>query len=606
MISHFFIDRPIFATVLSVVITLTGWIAWQNLPIAQYPQITPPAISVIDHLSGGQRQVVADTVAAPIEQQVTGVENMLYMSSQSGNDGSYSLSVTFDVGTNLNTALVMVQNRVMLAMPLLPTEVQNQGIAIRKRTPDILMIINLYSPDHRYDDLYLSNYALINLTTRCCAWTAWRIRIIFGERDYSIRAWLDPQKMAAMGINAGDVAAAIQSQNSDLPAGQMGARRARQAVAEIPFNALGRLSWPEEFGKIIVKAGPTASVPMTTVAPTPAAGIGCRGSRSPCDRGSVLRVRCKPPAHEFQRRHHGHRSPGPRGRRHECHELDRDPRSGGYPGTTSSGGGSTSGAQQLPPQRRQRRRRSAAARLRTGQFVERQRHQRRGRTPAQRRCSARCGLRPALSASATSPAWKWGPELQSGTDLRRSSIGGNGGLSTSRHQRPGRCRPREGKMAELRKRFPRGHRIRDRLRHHAVHPRVDRGRGQYLVRGRGTGGPGGAGLPAKLAGRADSDDRRARGHHRHVRGHGGGGFQLEQHLAVRAGAGDRHRGGRRHRGRGERRALAGTRPAPREAARRAMEEVTGPIIAMALVLCAVFVPCAFISGITGRFSSSSP
>ena len=146
MISHFFIDRPIFATVVSVLITLTGAIALLSLPIAQYPQITPPQIQVMITYPGASAQVVADTVAAPIEQEVNGVEGMLYMSSQMGNDGSYQLSVTFDVGTNLNTALVMVQNRVSLAMPKLPIEVQKQGITIRKRTPDILMVISMYSP----------------------------------------------------------------------------------------------------------------------------------------------------------------------------------------------------------------------------------------------------------------------------------------------------------------------------------------------------------------------------------------------------------------------------------------------------------------------------
>ena len=145
MLSHFFIDRPIFASVVSIVITLTGAIALVWLPIAQYPQITPPAIQVQIVYPGASAEVVADTVAAPIEQQVNGVEGMLYMSSQMGNDGSYSLSVTFDVGTNLNAALVMVQNRVALAMPQLPTPVQNQGITIRKRTPDILLVVNFYS-----------------------------------------------------------------------------------------------------------------------------------------------------------------------------------------------------------------------------------------------------------------------------------------------------------------------------------------------------------------------------------------------------------------------------------------------------------------------------
>src|SRR5215475_11495812 len=158
MISHFFIDRPIFAAVLSIVITLTGGIALFSLPIAQYPPITPPGVAVTINYPGASAQVVADTVAAPIEQQVNGVEGMLYMSSQMGNDGSYTLTVTFDIGTDVNTALVMVQNRVTLALPQLPTQVQNQGITIRKKTPDILMIVSFFSPDGRYDDLYLCNF----------------------------------------------------------------------------------------------------------------------------------------------------------------------------------------------------------------------------------------------------------------------------------------------------------------------------------------------------------------------------------------------------------------------------------------------------------------
>src|ERR1700731_3565286 len=158
MISRFFIDRPIFAALLSIFITLTGGIALLSLPLAQFPPIPPPAVQVAINYPGASAQVVADTVAAPIEQQVNGVEGMLYMSSQSGNDGSYTLTVTFDIGTNLNVPLVMVQNRVTLALPQLPTDVQKQGITIRKKTPDILQVISFYSPDGRYDATYLSNY----------------------------------------------------------------------------------------------------------------------------------------------------------------------------------------------------------------------------------------------------------------------------------------------------------------------------------------------------------------------------------------------------------------------------------------------------------------
>ncbi len=197
---------------------------------------------------GASAQILADTVAAPIEQQVNGVEGMLYMSSQSGNDGSYSLTVTFDVGTDLNTALVMVQNRVQLAMPLLPSQVQNQGITIRKRTPDILMIVSLYSPDKRYDDLYLSNYAMIHIRDEVLRVDGVSDCLVFGERDYSIRAWLDPQKMAAYGINAGDVAAAIRNQNLDVPAGVLGSPPARQ---DQPSDiSAGRPGPPERAGAI--------------------------------------------------------------------------------------------------------------------------------------------------------------------------------------------------------------------------------------------------------------------------------------------------------------------------------------------------------------------
>ncbi len=256
MISHFFIDRPIFASVLSIVITLTGGIAVFYLPIAQYPQITPPSVQVTISYPGASAQVVADTVAAPIEQQVNGVEGMLYMSSQMGNDGSYTLTVTFDIGTDLNTALVMVQNRVSLAMPQLPDAVQNQGITIKKKTPDILLFVNLISPDGRYDDLYLSNYATIYLKDELLRLDGVSDINIMGQRDYSIRVWLDPQKMAALGIAAQDVAGAIRSQNKEAAAGQIGQPPVSvdQSIQE-PIDTLGRLSDPEQFGDIIVKVG---------------------------------------------------------------------------------------------------------------------------------------------------------------------------------------------------------------------------------------------------------------------------------------------------------------------------------------------------------------
>ena len=285
MISRFFIDRPIFATVLSIVITLTGGIALLSLPIAQYPPITPPAVQVSINYPGASAQVVADTVAAPIEQQVNGVEGMLYMSSQMGNDGSYSLTVTFDVGTDLNTALVMVQNRVTLAMPLLPTAVQNQGITIRKKTPDILMIVNFFSPDGRYDDIYLSNFATINVRDELLRVDGVSDINYLGQRDYSIRAWLDPQKLAARDMTAMDVAEAIRSQNLDAAAGQIGQPPAPSGQAfQVPIDTLGRLTEPEQFGEIIVKAQPA-----TSSSRAPFSGAPPRSSRAQLLPGSRTR-----------------------------------------------------------------------------------------------------------------------------------------------------------------------------------------------------------------------------------------------------------------------------------------------------------------------------
>jgi multidrug efflux pump len=256
VISKFFIDRPIFATVLSVLIALAGFLALLALPVAQYPEISPPQVQVSITYPGASAQVVADTVAAPIEQQVNGIEGMLYMSSQSGNDGSYALSVTFEIGTDLNTALVMVQNRIALAMPQLPTEVQLQGITIRKKTPDILQVISFYSPDNRYDDLYLSNFATIYIRDELLRVDGVSDINYFGERDYSIRIWIDPQKIAAHNITAMDVTAAIQAQNLEVAPGRIGQsptdkRRSFQFVAD----TLGRINQTTQFEEIIVKSG---------------------------------------------------------------------------------------------------------------------------------------------------------------------------------------------------------------------------------------------------------------------------------------------------------------------------------------------------------------
>jgi multidrug efflux pump len=290
MISRFFIDRPIFATVLSVVITLTGLIALFFLPVAQYPRITPPGVSVSISYPGASAQVVAATVGAPIEQQVNGIEGMLYMSSQSGNDGTYTLTVTFDIGTDVNTALVMVQNRVALAMQQLPTAVQNQGITIRKRTPDILCVVSFFSPNNRYDDIYLSNFATIFVKDELLRTEGVSDITYLGERDYSIRAWLDPRKLAARNMTAMDVARAIAAQNVDAPAGQVGQPPAAPGQTfQLPVDTLGRLSDPDQFADIVVKVGgrpPVLSPTGILREPSPAGGGASAAGNSGMPSGS--------------------------------------------------------------------------------------------------------------------------------------------------------------------------------------------------------------------------------------------------------------------------------------------------------------------------------
>src|SRR5919204_1452183 len=198
MFSHFFIERPIFASVLSIVIALAGAVAAVNLPVAQYPQITPPSIIVTCTYPGADAHVVAESVAAPIEQQVNGVEDMLYMVSQSNNDGSYQLTVTFKPGVNLNFAQVLVQNRINLALPLLPDVVKQAGVTTRKRNPDILQVIAVYSPRGRYDQLYLSNYATIKIKDELARVEGVGDVNIFGQQDYSMRLWVDPERLAEL------------------------------------------------------------------------------------------------------------------------------------------------------------------------------------------------------------------------------------------------------------------------------------------------------------------------------------------------------------------------------------------------------------------------
>lgn len=257
MFSRFFIDRPIFAAVLSILITLAGGIAVFQLPIAQYPPVTPPTVQVDCNYPGASAAVVAQTVAAPIEQQVNGVENMLYMASQSTSDGSYTLTVTFKPGMDLNLAQVLVQNRLSLALPSLPDVVRQTGVTTRKRSPDILLTVSLNSPDGRYDQLYLSNYAVLHVKDELARLPGISDVTVFGQRDYSMRIWLDPDKLAARNLAINDVLTAIRSQNTQVALGQIGQPPAIAGqVSQYPLTVRGRLEEPEEFEKIIVHAGP--------------------------------------------------------------------------------------------------------------------------------------------------------------------------------------------------------------------------------------------------------------------------------------------------------------------------------------------------------------
>jgi multidrug efflux pump len=255
MFSRFFIDRPIFATVLSVVITLAGAIAIFALPVTQYPEITPPTVEVSTTYPGANAQVVADTVAAPIEQQVNGVESMMYLSSQCTNDGNYVLTVTFEPGTDLNLAQVMVQNRVSLAEPILPDLVKRRGVTVKKKSPSVLMIVNLFSPDGSRDNLYLSNYATIQLRDELSRVSGVGAISFLGQRDYSMRIWLDPQQMAMRGISSADVVRAIEQQNTQVAAGQIGQPPAPTGqVFQYTMTTLGRLAEEMQFGDMILRA----------------------------------------------------------------------------------------------------------------------------------------------------------------------------------------------------------------------------------------------------------------------------------------------------------------------------------------------------------------
>ncbi|HVU64734.1 MAG TPA: multidrug efflux RND transporter permease subunit [Phycisphaerales bacterium] len=258
----FFIERPVFAAVLSIVTIVVGGIAIFTLPIAQYPEIAPPTVTVTASYPGADARTVAETVATPIEEQINGVEGMLYMSSQSTADGKMKLTVTFKLGTNLDIAQVQVQNRVAIAQPVLPSEVQRAGIVVKKASPDITLAVAIYSPDGSRDPLYLSNYATLQIKDELARLQGVGDVFIFGARDYAMRLWLNPEQLAARNLAAGDVIDAVREQNVQVAAGIVGGAPLPPGTAPFQYsvNAQGRLTEPEQFGEIIVKTAPDGSV----------------------------------------------------------------------------------------------------------------------------------------------------------------------------------------------------------------------------------------------------------------------------------------------------------------------------------------------------------
>ncbi len=255
--SDFFIKRPIFAGVLSTIIFLVGAIALTRLPVSEYPEVVPPTVVVRAVYPGANPKTISETVAAPLEQAINGVENSIYMFSQATSDGVMTLTITFKIGTNLDNAQVQVQNRVAQAEPKLPEEVRRLGVTTTKTSPDLLMVVHLFSPDNRYDDIYVRNYATLQVRDVLARLDGVGQVRVFGSGDYAMRVWLDPNKVAAKGLTASDVVAAIREQNVQVAAGAIGQQPTSRPVdTELLINAKGRLTTEEEFGKIVIKTGP--------------------------------------------------------------------------------------------------------------------------------------------------------------------------------------------------------------------------------------------------------------------------------------------------------------------------------------------------------------
>src|SRR5919197_3427856 len=287
-ISHFFIDRPIFASVVSIIFVILGAVAFARLPVAQYPDIVPPVINVSGQYPGANAEVVASTVVAPIEEQINGVENMLYMSSNSTADGRFTIAVTFDLGTNLDIAQVQVQNRVAIAQPRLPQDVRQVGVTVMKSSPDLMMVVHLYSPDKSRDQLFISNYATLEIKDTLIRVGGIGNVTVFGSRDYSMRVWLDPDRLQSLGLTAGDVVAALQAQNVQVASGVLNQPPVEQPRAfQVAVRTLGRLADPNEFAGIVVKQNASAVVRLKDVARVELAAVDY-GTNSYLDRDPAV------------------------------------------------------------------------------------------------------------------------------------------------------------------------------------------------------------------------------------------------------------------------------------------------------------------------------
>ncbi len=255
-IAHFFIDRPIFATVISIITIIVGTLAFVSLPIEQYPQVAPPTVEVSASYPGADAQTVAATVATPIEQEINGVEGMLYMLSQSTADGRMTLTITFKLGTDLDIAQVLVQNRVAIAVPRLPEEVRRLGVTTKKNSPDLMLVINMYSPDGTYDQTYIGNYAVLRIREKIRRIEGVGDIRIFGAAEYAMRVWLDPDLIQSFDMTAGEVLRALRSQNIQVASGTLNqAPQPQQYAFELNLRTQGRLIQPEQFENIVVKSG---------------------------------------------------------------------------------------------------------------------------------------------------------------------------------------------------------------------------------------------------------------------------------------------------------------------------------------------------------------